>query len=510
MRNRGISSIPQPQIEKVLLCIENTGSTASNAVENLYEKKSTRFKQKRTFMKSTFPRKPYNFKLEMAANNQGVSSFGGLPLIRKALAEIGLFEKIRDIFYLKRFLKHGGYEDAQILEAVILLIASGGTCFSDWELLIADPGFKKMFGHCMSVDVLERYLKRLVVTVLDTKTEKGQSGYSTLLEMIHREMLLLAYQLAGSPESLTLDIDTSIYRSKKSDATFCYEMVKAYQPMMAYCPELSMVVAHEFRDGNIAPQVGYDRLVKRSRDILSGVKHWTVRSDSAGYQVEMLDQWASEGIVFYVTADQFSGMQEILKTETKWQKYISNGVTTDQEVTEISYVPNFSNQQELKFRRNVFRFIAVRKLKSGQLELGVDKYIYQVIVTNTQESDLNKILKTHWQRCGSIEHVHEELKNGCGLKRFPSKHFRVNAAWCSLGVLTHNVLRMIQKHVLPEKFKDIEIRTLNHRFIRSAIWIREKAKQIIVRCCKDHPLYGWYKEAQEKLEQMSYRLMQFQ
>ena len=73
------------------------------------------------------------------------------------------------------------------------------------------------------------------------------------------------------------------------------------------------------------------------------------------------------------------------------------------------------------------------------LEMGDAKYIYQVIVTNTQEEDLNIILKTHWQRCGSIEYTHAELKNGCGLKRFPSKHFNVNAAWCSLGILTHNV-----------------------------------------------------------------------
>ena len=140
--------------------------------------------------------------------------------------------------------------------------------------------------------------------------------------------------------------------------------------------------------------------------------------------------------------------------------------------------------------------------------MGDDKYIYQVIVTNTKEEDLNKILKIHWQRCGSIEYAHAELKNGCGLKRFPSKHFNVNAAWCSLGILTHNVLRLIQNHVLPEKLKRIEIRTLNHRFIRSAIWVKEKAKQIVVRCCKNHPLFMWYKEAMKNLDELGCRLNQ--
>lgn len=459
-------------------------------------------------MKPLIALKPYNFKLEIAKNNQGVSSFGGLPLIRKALAEIGLFKKISDIFYLKGFLRHGGYQDVKILEAVILLIASGGTCFSDWGTLVSDPGFQKMFGKCMSVDVLERYLKRLSVTFLDTDTESGQVGYSTLLEMIHKEMVLLAYGLAGCPERLTLDIDASIYQTAKSDALFCYESVKAYQPMMVFCPELSMVVAHEFRDGNISPQVGYDRLVKRCCNILPKVKSWTVRSDSAGYQLEILDQWATDGITFYVTADQFEGMQDILRKHATWTIYVSNGVKTEQEWAEITYMPTFSNQQELKLRRNTLRFIAVRKPKRGQLEINEDKYVYQVIVTNTKEEDLNKILKTHWQRCGTIEHVHEELKHGCGMKRFPSKHFNVNAAWCSLSILTHNVLRLMQNHVLPRNLQKIEIRTLGHRFIRSAIWVKEKGKELIVRCCKNHPLYTWYQEAQVKLEELVYRLMQ--
>lgn len=277
---------------------------------------------------------------------------------------------------------------------------------------------------------------------------------------------------------------------------------------MVFCPELNMVVAHEFRDGNISPQVGYARLVKRCQSILPEVKSWTVRSDSAGYNLEMLDQWSLEGISYFVTADQFAGMQSTVKQHTFWLPYVSNGVKTEQEVAEIAYVPRFSNQTELNLRRNELRFIAVRKPKKGQLEIGEDKYIYQVIATNTREQDLNKILKTHWQRCGSIEYTHAELKNGCGLKRFPSKHFGVNAAWCSLSILTHNVLRIIQNHILPEKFKHIEIRSLNHRFIRSAIWIKEKVGQIIIRCCKNHPLYDWYKEAQVKLELLVYRLIQ--
>jgi hypothetical protein len=424
------------------------------------------------------------------------------------LEEFGLIKKITEKFYFKRGFKLGGYSDDKILEAIILLLASGGTSFSSWETLTADPGFQKLFGKCMSVDVLERYLQKISVTFLDTDTKTGMVGYSTILELLHKHMIEIAYELAGRPEKLTVDLDTSIHPSKNREAQFCYEMVRAYQPMNAYCPELRMVIAHEFRDGNISPQVGYDRLFRRCREYLPEVKFWRIRSDSAAYQLEMLDQWALDGHEFFVRRDQFRGMRDLLETHSVWESYFSGDVKTDQEIAEIPYVPTFSGQKKLEDRRETLRFIGIRKPKSGQLAIGDSPYIYQVIVTNAKETDLNKIIKTHWERCGTVEHLHEELKNGCGMRRFPSKKFEVNAAWYSLGVLTHNVLKMMQRHVLPSRFARSEIRTLHNQFIRSAIWVKEKCGQIIIRCCKNHPLYEWYKTAQEKLEQIAYQLMQ--
>jgi hypothetical protein len=447
----------------------------------------------------------YSFKLEISKSNSGATSFGGLPLLHKALKEIGLIDHMKQVFYLKGYIKAGGYQDHVILEAIILLMAAGGTCFSDWEYLASDPGFQKMFGACMSVDTIERYLKRLVVTEITHEGAQGLVGYSTLLEIIHKEMMTKAYELAGRPNKLTLDLDTSIFTTGKSDALFSYEMTKAYQPFVAYCPELKMVIAHEFRDGNISPQTGYKRVIQRCVSLFPDA-NWTVRSDSAGYNVALMDWMESKRITYYVTADQFEPMREILLKHKAWQAYVSGGITTEQECAEIAYVATFSSQEELKLRSRFMRFIAVRKLKTGQLEIGADKYVYQVIATNSKERDLNLILKTHWKRCGSVEYAHSQLKSGCGLKKFPSGDFGVNAAWFSLAVLTHNVLRLLQEHVLPEELKNCEIETLRFRFIRVAAWIKHKARQTVLRCCKGHPLYEMYRKALAKLDELAYRL----
>jgi hypothetical protein len=98
-----------------------------------------------------------------------------------------------------------------------------------------------------------------------------------------------------------------------------------------------------------------------------------------------------------------------------------------------------------------------------------------------------------------VEYCYSQLKEGCGVRRVPSKEFAVNAAWFSLGILTHNLLRFLQEHVLPERLKKVEIQTLRYRFLRGAAWVIKHARHISLRFCKGSPLYEIYQEARQKL-----------
>ncbi len=448
----------------------------------------------------------YSYKLEVSKNNTGVTSFAGLAFLRRSFREIGLSLKLQKVFYKKGYLKRGGYQDHVILECILLLLASGGRCLSDWEYIRDDPGMKKLMKSIPSVDVLERYLDRLGMTELSHSCQNGKVGYSTLLEMIHREMALLIYKLKGSPKKLTLDFDASIFETFKKEALFCYEKVKAYQPMIAYCPELGMVVAHEMRDGNISPQTGYDRLLDRCREIFKEVS-LTVRTDSAGYQIAFMDKLDANNIEYFITADEFAGLSEILHKETSWAAYTDiTVVSTDQQVSEINYVATFSNQTELKLRRNVMRFIAIRKPKNGQYKVGETPYVYQVICTNSVESNLSKIVQKNFGRCGSVEYAYSQLKSGCGMRRMPSGKFHVNAAWFSMGILAHNIIKILQAYTLPKNLQNIEIKTLTFRFFRSAAMIVNRSRETVIRFCNGHKMHDVFKEATDKLEILHYRL----
>ena len=434
----------------------------------------------------------FDFKLEVTKKNASVTSFGGLPLLRLALRKLGLIEEMK-----KFLLKEKGHVDEVILEALILLLAAGGRSLSDWTHLSQEMGFQKIYGACPSVDTLERYLKRLEMTIPHRTSTCGRVGYTTVLEQLHRILIQKAWALTGCPKKLTLDLDGTLIETHKREALYSYEGTKAYQPMNVYCPELVMVIAHEFRDGNVSPAEGYQRLVERCQKLLPGV-HFTVRADAAGYQNEFLEWMTQNKIRYYMTARQAGSTDEWLAAERDWKPLILDGINTGHEIAEIGYPISFKNKLELKWRSRTRRYIAVRREKDQPDLFG--RYIHQVIVTNAVWETMEQSIKQHRGRCGSVEYSHDQLKNQLGMGILPSNDFKVNCAWFSLGCLTHNLLRLLQNHVLTKSWRRLEIATLRFRFLRTAALVIRKARQIILRFCENHPIYEIYQKAKRRLE----------
>jgi hypothetical protein len=65
------------------------------------------------------------------------------------------------------------------------------------------------------------------------------------------------------------------------------------------------------------------------------------------------------------------------------------------------------------------------------------------VVTNL-DWEGGKLLQWHREKAGSIEHVHDEIKNGLGGSHLPSQRFNVNAAWMKIVLLTYNIASAIK------------------------------------------------------------------
>ena len=72
-------------------------------------------------------------------------------------------------------------------------------------------------------------------------------------------------------------------------------LLSSYEALNVYCPEYDLPVATEFRDGNVNP--GYGQL-EQLQGVLAhlpeGVRKVKYRSDSAGYQTQLL-RYLAEG-----------------------------------------------------------------------------------------------------------------------------------------------------------------------------------------------------------------------
>ena len=103
---------------------------------------------------------------------------------------------------------------------------------------------------------------------------------------------------------MTLDVDAHLVQTTKREALVCYEGCQAYQPLVVGWAETGLVLADEFRDGNVPAGHGIKDLVDRAQEALpAGEWRVRVRSDSAAYQWGVLDHWNERGWEFAGSAD---------------------------------------------------------------------------------------------------------------------------------------------------------------------------------------------------------------
>jgi hypothetical protein len=218
---------------------------------------------------------------------------------------------------------------------------------------------------------------------------------------------------------------------------YSYAGYKAYQPLTTYWAEAGLVLHWEFRDGNVP--AGYEqlRVLKEALELLPpGVAQVYLRSDSAGYQQELLKYCAEGkdqrfGIIQFaigadVTLEYKKAVREVAEAEWHTLKRVVAGkkVPTDQEWAEVCFVPNWVGHSK---QGPDYRFLAIREPLAEQLELrGLGKEpsllpfptlevpqqgrykLFGLVTNGTIPGD--EVVRWHRQGCGKGEEVHGVLK----------------------------------------------------------------------------------------------------
>jgi hypothetical protein len=144
--------------------------------------------------------------------------------------------------------------------------------------------------------------------------------------------------------------------------------------------------------------------------------------------------------------------------------------------------------------------LAIR-IQPFQRELFADgnAYHYFAVVTNMWSWDGERLLRWQRERCGTVEKVHDVMKNDLAGGVLPAKRFFANAAWWRLNALAYNVLSVMKRRALPQAWWPTRLKALRFHLLHMAGRVVEHGRRLFLKIAPHHPSFLLYKEARKKL-----------
>jgi len=452
------------------------------------------------------------FQLIEDASKVVLTSFGGLPLVMETFRALSLPQSIQRHLPLLR--REGKYREADYIESFVAVFAAGGDCVDDFEMLRRDEGLMKLGLRVPSPEAARWVLNAFHEEELLQGRLPHQAFIpeeTELLEGLHfvQRDLIWKATLEEQPWKATLDLDALVIESQKREAYWTYLGEKGYQPVIVYWAEQDLILVDEFRDGNVPAQADLLQVLKKAISALPlTVRLVRVRSDSAAYVHEFLNWCRKEvpgrpRIEFAISADMTEELRAAIQAlpEEAWKplrKVTDKGLIVGRkEWAEVEFVPS---QPSRKKWMKPDRYLAIRiQPLQGELFGDGNAYHYFAVVTNMWSWDGERLLQWQRERCGTVEKVHDVMKNDLAGGVLPAKRFFANAAWWRLNALTYNVLSVMKRKALPPSWWPLRLKALRFHLLNIAARVIEHARKLFLKIARLHPSFLLYKEAREKL-----------
>jgi hypothetical protein len=353
-----------------------------------------------------------------------------------------------------------GLSQGQMTESFILLSALGGECVEDIERLRQDKGLEAMLGYPIpAAETARQWLDKFH----DENAPSGRPQQGAFIPVESaplaglrepiRQVIWSYIEKMKPGQEVTLDVDAHLVETNKANAYYSYNGKKAFQPIEVEWAETGLVLAEEFRQGNVLAGTDMKRIVDEAFNALPpGEWKVKIRSDSAAYQQDVLDHWQRRGWQFAVSADMSIQLRQAVETlpAEAWQTWYSERGGMIREWAEVPFTPSRKNE---KRDTQPYRYLAVR-IRHQQGELFEDGATVRhfCVVTNLGDMEGGKLLE--WQRgkAGTIEQVHHILISELAAGVYPSYKHGANAAWLRLQVLTYNLLQLLKAVALPPEY----------------------------------------------------------
>jgi hypothetical protein len=491
---------------------------------------------------------PFNYEAE--ESRSGMTALAGLPTYLELAAVAGIGASIEKHVGVRS--GDQGWTDRQILMSLVLLNLAGGDCVDDLTRLEGDGGFAEVMHRAETHGMprrerralLRRFRKerkravpspssvfRYLGAFHDVKEEEKREAHKAFIPAPNKHLRglvrvnidLVAFMQKHSPRKhATLDQDATLVETHKAEALFCYKKFRAYQPLNTYWAEHDIMLHSEFRDGNVPAGFEQLRVFKDSLAMLpADVEKVSLRSDSAGYQVELL-KYCAEGqnerfgvIEFTVSVDVNTEFRKTaLAADVEWKPLLRKRVSqkadgtiheefedVGQEYAEVAFVPNWIACGRKDAPE--YRFLAIRE-PLRQLDLlpiqeqpdlpfqtvdfhGCGRYKLFGVVTNRLTMPGDDLIRWHRERCGNSEKAHAVMKDDLAGGKLPSADFGVNAAWWAVMILAMNLNVAMKRLVLGGQWATRRMKAVRLHLIALPGQVIHHARRLIVRLGSGHP-----------------------
>jgi len=421
--------------------------------------------------------------------DHGVTGHVGLPIALEGFHALGLAQACREELALKE--RQRGPSEAEWVELFVGLHLAGGERLADIDRLKEDDGLRRLWpvlGRVSSRSALDFLLR------FDDPTQEGSvPGKAVIrpetpgLEGLARvnARLLAAVQRAHPVTTATLDVDASIHFCDKQAALPTYEGGRGYQPVVAYWVEQRLIVADQFRDGNVPAGMGNADFVRRAFAALPpDVLDRFLRADSALYDHRLMRDLDRDGVGLAISADmspQLCAASDAMPPGD-WAPLCNRDGSPGEPGRCWAEVPFVPDDPAARKGERPFRYLVIKlppKPHQGELFDPTPPPKYVAIVTN-REGPGDELIHWHREKCGTVEHVHDWIKNDAGGRYFPSSAFGANAAWYRLTTLALNLHQALATVALPEAWRTERLATVRWRWLNRAGRVVRHARRYVV------------------------------
>jgi hypothetical protein len=411
---------------------------------------------------------PLLFEFDPEPLQETLTALGGIPLVVQAFRSLGLPGSVQQHVAVKE--RERGYDEATFVESFVILNAAGGECVDDFAQLRSDPGLAELVGHELpspeaARNFLNAFHEEKKIQEAQQRRLPEQIAYipeeNQALEglgRVNRDLVQRFGERCPDQKIATVDQDATIIESHKREALYTYEGSRGYQPMLAVWAEMDAILADEFRDGNVPAQMAPLTVAQAAfAAVPKSVTSYYYRGDSACHEKGLLrwllDEKRTDGpqgfIGFAISVRMSAALRAAIVEvpEQTWKAYGKPETDVDRECAEVVFVSG----EELEPKgAKPLRYVAIRlRQRQGGLFSDGSSVLHFAVLSNIWDWEPVKLIEWHREKAGTIERVHDVLKNDLAAGVLPSKYFGANAAWLRLAVIAYNVLTALKRLALP-------------------------------------------------------------